>query len=91
MGWPIIEYGSNSLGTCKRSCIEAVKNRACRYLMAVGYCGSRGYGLDANISQNFEIIGEPVGQIRDMEDNRQNKRMLNGVENMEKIDAKLVL
>ena len=34
--WPIIEYGSSIWGTCKKSCIEAVQNRACRYSMAVG-------------------------------------------------------
>ena len=34
--WPIVEYGSCIWGTRKRTCIEAVQNRACRYFMAVG-------------------------------------------------------
>ena len=34
--WPVVEYGSSIWGTRKRSCIEAVQNRDCRYFMAVG-------------------------------------------------------
>ena len=34
--WPIVEYGSCIWGTRKRTCIEAVQNRACQYYMAVG-------------------------------------------------------
>ena len=33
---PFIDYGSSIWGTTKRSCIEAVRNRACRFFMGVG-------------------------------------------------------
>ena len=34
LGWPIIDYGSCIWGTSRRSCIEAVQNRAGRFFMA---------------------------------------------------------
>ena len=34
--WPLIDYGSCIWGTNRRSCIEAVQTRACRYVTAVG-------------------------------------------------------
>ena len=80
--WPIVEYGSSIWGTRKRSCIEAVQNRACRYFMAVGkYTPNVAVQGDMGWMPTSVKIWKSVGRcwtrFKDMDDNRLNKRIFN--------------
>ena len=83
--WPIIEYGSSILGTCKRLCIEAVQNRACRYFMAVGrytpnIAVQGDMGWVPTSVKIWKSLGSRWVRFRDMEENRlKKKEYLNGV------------
>ena len=77
--WPVIEYGSSIWGTSKRSCIEAVQNRACRYFMAVGkYTPNIAVQGDMGWTPTSVKIWKSMGsrwvRFREMDDNRLNKR-----------------
>ena len=67
--WPIVEYGSCIWGTRKRTCIEAVQNRACWYYMAVGkytpnLAVQGDMGWTPTSVKNLEICGEVLVQIQ---------------------------
>ena len=73
--WPVIDYGSSIWGTGKRSCIEAVQNRACRYFMAVGkYTPNVAVQGDIGSTPTSVKIWKSVGsrwvRFRDMDDSR---------------------
>ena len=83
MVWPIIEYGSSIWETCKRSCIEAVQNRACRYFMAVGkYTPNIAVQGDMGSMPTSVKIWKSLGsrwvRLRDIDDYRLNKRIFKG-------------
>ena len=82
--WPIIEYGSSIWGTYKRSCIEAVQNRACLYFMAVGKYtpniavqGDMGWVPTSvrTLVRIWKSLGSRWVRFRDMDENRLNKRI----------------
>ena len=78
--WPIIEYGSSIWGATKRSCIEAVQNRACRYYLRVGKYtpnlavhGDIGW-IPTQVKQ-WKSLGRLWCIFKDMSQNRINKRI----------------
>ena len=78
--WPIIEYGSSIWGATKRSCIEAVQNRACRYYLGVGKYtpnlavhGDIGW-IPTQVKQ-WKSLGRLWCRFKDMSQNRINKRI----------------
>ncbi|MCG8033469.1 MAG: reverse transcriptase family protein, partial [Candidatus Thiodiazotropha taylori] len=80
--WPIMDYGSSIWGTSKRSCIESVQNRACRYFMSVGKYtpniavqGDMGW-IPTSV-KIWKAIGRTWARFNDMDETRLNKRIFN--------------
>ena len=78
--WPIIEYGSSIWGATKRSCIEAVQNRVCRYYLGVGkYTPNLAVHGDIGWSptqvKQWKSLGRLWCRFKDMSQNRINKRI----------------
>ena len=79
--WPIIDYGSSIWETTKRSCIEAVQNRACRFFMGVGkytpnLAVQGDMGWTPVLVKQWKSIGRLWARFNEMSINRLNKRIL---------------